>query len=231
MQDVTEFDKIQGDTLCERGGECDMFWHKKKRRICEMCGRNLPLEELIAIQKIGPSLIPILQEAASDYNSKGMICRADLRKIRIKQIGMLFSHGDRSSVNLTHMFLHEEEDGSYSFNQEYEDELTPGERFSQKVTPFIGSWGFIGLFFAFIVVWVGYNTQGVLEEHFDHFPFVLLNLFLSCMAAVQAPIIMMAQNRLAKRQQLRADEDYYTNVKAELEIRQLHDKIDAFFKK
>jgi uncharacterized membrane protein len=207
-----------------------MFWRKKKR-ICEVCHRKLSIEELIPVHKIGPSLVPILQEAACNYDPRGMICRTDLRKIRMKQIGMLFQQGDRSSVNLTHMLLPNEGDEFYSFNQEYQDELTAGERLSQKITPFIGSWGFLGLFFLFILFWVGYNTQELIKEHFDPFPFILLNLFLSCMAATQAPIIMMAQNRLAKREQLRADEDYYTNVKAELEIRQLHEKFDKLFKK
>jgi uncharacterized membrane protein len=208
-----------------------MFWQKEKRCICEICQINFPTSEMIAIKKIGPSLIPILHQAAPNYNHKGMICRVDLRKLRLQQIETLFDRGSRGSANLENILLHEEEQISlYSFNQEYQDELTAGERFSQKITPFIASWGFVGIFVVFIAIWIGYNLQGEIKEHFDPFPFNFLNLFLSCMAALQAPIIMMAQNRLSKREQLRADEDYYTNLKAELEIRQLHEKIDKFLK-
>jgi uncharacterized membrane protein len=208
-----------------------MFWQKKKRCTCEICQINFPITEMIAIKKIGPSLVPILQQAIPNYDHKGMICRVDLRKLRLQQIETLFDRGNHGSDNLENIFIHEEEHISpYSFNQEYQDELTTGERFSQKITPFIASWGFVVLFIVFIASWVGYNIQGEIKEHFDPFPFTLLNLFLSCMAALQAPIIMMAQNRLSKREQLRADEDYYTNLKAELEIRQLHDKIDKFLK-
>jgi len=207
-----------------------MFWQKKKKCTCEVCRKKFPRIEMIPIQRIGPSLVPFLHEAVPSYSPKGMICRIDIRKLRLKQIGTLFGQGDQGFANLENILLHEEEVSSYSFNQEYQDGLTRGERLSQKVTPFIGSWGFIGLFLLFIVFWVGYNAQGEVKEHFDPFPFILLNLFLSCMAAVQAPIIMMAQNRLSKREQLRADEDYYTTLKAEFEIRQLHVKIDEFLK-
>lgn len=184
---------------------------------------------MIPIQKLGPSMIPILRDESPGYKPNGMICHADYRKLRLQQVQSLFEQGDPSSVNLENILLGEEV-GSYSFNQEYQSQLTPGERFAQKITPFIGSWVFIFCFSALIAVWVLWNTQHELEEHFDPFPFVLLNLFLSCAASLQAPIIMMSQNRIAKRDRMRADEDYYTTLKAELEIRKLHAKIDEFLK-
>jgi uncharacterized membrane protein len=91
---------------------------------------------------------------------------------------------------------------------------------------FGGSWRFISLFIAVMVIWIIINTIALLSKPFDPFPYILLNLVLSCLAAIQAPIIMMSQNRQEAKDRLRAEFDYRVNLKAELEIRQLHDKID-----
>ncbi len=205
-----------------------LFRKKPRSTVCEICGKKFKAKEVIAIKKLGPSLIEALKQLGQGYNPKGAICRGDLRKLRVQSIRMLFDKGDIHSEHVEQILLQEDDSYPYSFNEEYQNELTLGEKCSQKITPFIGSWGFVALFLAFVFFWVGYNSQEEVKEHFDPFPFILLNLFLSCMAAIQAPIIMMAHNRLAKRERLRADEDYYTNLKAELEIRQLNAKLDAF---
>lgn len=209
-----------------------MFWARKESsHLCEACKKKFVKKEVIPVKKLGPSLIEALKEINPNYNPKGLICRKDLRKIRVRSIRMLFEQGDLVSGHIEHILLHEDDSYPYNFNEEYQSELTLGERASQKITPFVGSWGFVFVFLCFVFFWIGYNLQEEVKEHFDPFPFILLNLFLSCMAAIQAPIIMMAHNRLAKRERLRADEDYYTNLKAELEIRQLHAKLDAFLQK
>lgn len=206
-----------------------MFWRKKEKSAhCEVCKKRFKAKELFLIKKLGPSLIEALKQTIPQYNQNGFVCRGDLRKIRVQRIQSLFEKGGDHSEHIVQLLLQEDESYPYSFNEEYQNELTFGEKCSQKVTPFIGSWGFILIFLVFIFSWTGYNLQEEVTEHFDPFPFILLNLFLSCMAAIQAPIIMMAHNRLSKRERLRADEDYYTNLKAELEIRQLHAKLDAF---
>ena len=91
---------------------------------------------------------------------------------------------------------------------------------------FGGSWIFISLFGAFILIWIVINTVLLMVRPFDPYPFILLNLMLSCLAAVQAPIIMMSQNRQEARDRLRSESDYRVNLKAELEIRHLHEKLD-----
>jgi len=194
-----------------------------------MCRQKFLIQQMIPIKKMGPSLIPFLREAVSGYDSDGMICQTDYRKLRMSQVQMLFEQGDSSSINLENILIGDEL-SAHSINQEFQNQLTIGEKFAQKATPFIGSWGFVLLLLGLVIFWISYNTQRELSEHFDPFPFVLLNLFLSCMAAVQAPIIMMSQNRIAKREKLRADEDYYTTLKAELGIRKLHAKLDEFLK-
>lgn len=118
---------------------------------------------------------------------------------------------------------------SRNINDDMAEGLTFGQKIADKVASFGGSWPFIGIFVAFLLVWIGINSVILLfhSKPFDPYPFILLNLFLSMIAAIQAPIIMMSQNRLSKRDRLDAMHDYEVNLKAELEIHALHDKIDA----
>lgn len=108
----------------------------------------------------------------------------------------------------------------------YDKNLTAAERLSDAIADFGGSWSFILIFFGAIIGWICLNI--FILERIDPYPFILLNLMLSCLAAVQAPIIMMSQNRQEARDRLRSKNDYKVNLKAELEIRQLHEKIDHF---
>lgn len=208
-----------------------IFDRREKYIRCEICRKKHMAKEMLPVKNLGPSLLDALKQIAPESDSNGYVCRGDLRKVRIQSIKTLFELGDTKSEHIQQLLLQQDDNYPYSFNEEYQNELSLGERISQKVTPFIGSWGFIFLFLIFVGIWVSYNLQEEIKKHFDPFPFILLNLFLSCTAAIQAPIIMMAQNRLSKRERLRAEEDYYTNLKAEIEIRQLHAKLDAFLEK
>jgi CRP/FNR family cyclic AMP-dependent transcriptional regulator len=111
-------------------------------------------------------------------------------------------------------------------NVELEERMTLGERIADRVATFGGSWTFIIIFGAIMLVWVTLNTAALFSNHFDPYPYILLNLFLSMIAAIQAPVIMMSQNRQAAKDRLQADQDYEVNLKAELEIGQLHHKLD-----
>jgi uncharacterized membrane protein len=104
--------------------------------------------------------------------------------------------------------------------------LTFGQRVSDRIAMFGGSWRFISLFGLVILGWIAINSFLMLARPFDPYPFILLNLVLSCLAAIQAPVIMMSQNRQESRDRKRAEYDYKINLKAELEIQQLHQKID-----
>ena len=105
--------------------------------------------------------------------------------------------------------------------------LTEGQKISDKVARFGGSWSFIILFFIVLVMWILFNSYGPNSEKFDPYPYILMNLILSCIAALQAPIIMMSQNRQEEKDRKRGENDYLINLKAELEIRSLHQKIDV----
>jgi CRP/FNR family cyclic AMP-dependent transcriptional regulator len=111
-------------------------------------------------------------------------------------------------------------------NQIIEEKLTFGQRVADRVASFGGSWNFIGLFALALVAWVILNTIILTSHPFDPFPFILLNLFLSMLAALQAPVIMMSQNRQDAKDRVRSEQDYKVNLKAELEIEELHRKLD-----
>ncbi len=104
--------------------------------------------------------------------------------------------------------------------------LTRGQKISDKVARFGGSWFFIISFFIVLTIWITYNVTAPKGDEFDPYPFILMNLILSCIAALQAPIIMMSQNRQEEKDRKRSENDYLINLKAELEIRSLHQKID-----
>ncbi|QJR34171.1 DUF1003 domain-containing protein [Gemmatimonas groenlandica] len=107
--------------------------------------------------------------------------------------------------------------------------VTLGQRLADRIAVFGGSWTFILLFLAFLLAWAVLNTEilGPRNQAFDPYPYIFLNLFLSMLAALQAPVIMMSQNRQSQRDRLHAANDYAVNLKAEIEIRELHEKLDA----
>ncbi|HZJ35279.1 MAG TPA: DUF1003 domain-containing protein [Gillisia sp.] len=115
---------------------------------------------------------------------------------------------------------------SENIQDEIEATLTTGQKLADKIALFGGSWTFIITFFSFILVWMSINIWILATRPFDPFPFILLNLILSCLAAIQAPIIMMSQNRQEQKDRQRGEHDYKINLKAELEIKLLSEKID-----
>jgi uncharacterized membrane protein len=120
---------------------------------------------------------------------------------------------------------------SKNINIEFDQQLTFGERLADKMAEYAGSWGFVIGFFGVLLVWIAINSVVLILKPFDPYPFILLNLVLSCLAAIQAPIIIMSQNRQEAKDRLRSEHDYSVNLKAELEIRNLHEKIDHLLMK
>lgn len=116
-------------------------------------------------------------------------------------------------------------------NLEEEERLTFGQRIADKVAAFGGSWTFIIIFGVILAIWVILNSTALLRDHFDPYPYILLNLFLSMIASVQAPVIMMSQNRLSSKDRLKSDLDYEVNLKAELEVAHLHRKVDHIYER
>lgn len=120
---------------------------------------------------------------------------------------------------------------SRNVNIEEQEHMTVGARIADKVAAFGGSWTFIIVFFIVMVVWVILNSAALFGHHFDPYPYILLNLFLSMIAAIQAPVIMMSQNRQSAKDRLKSDLEYEVNFKAELEVAQLHRKVDHIYER
>lgn len=112
-----------------------------------------------------------------------------------------------------------------------QEQLTVGQKISDKVATFGGSWNFIILFGVILFLWICFNVIAIKQLQFDPFPFILMNLILSCIAALQAPIIMMSQNRQEEKDRIRSENDYLINLKSEMQIRSLHQKIDLLLEK
>ncbi len=135
----------------------------------------------------------------------------------------LASFGERER-NVIKKFI-KREIVSRNANIEAQEQITIGQKAADKIAGLGGSWAFIGLFSALLFTWILYNVDSA--KSFDPYPFILLNLILSCIAAIQAPVILMSQNRQSEKDRLHAQLDYEVNLKSEVEILALHDKIDA----
>jgi uncharacterized membrane protein len=120
---------------------------------------------------------------------------------------------------------------SSDISKQFERKLIYRERLSDTIAAFGGSWTFISIFGVILLLWIVVNRFLLATKAFDPYPYILMNLILSCLAAMQAPIIMMSQNRTESRDRLRGENDYKVNQKAELEIRHLHEKIDHLLRR
>ena len=149
----------------------------------------------------------------------------DLSALSQRWLGKAWEHATTAErVVLTQM--HQRERTNVSPADRVPDDRTFGERVADGVARLGGSWAFIGMFMVFLGVWVTTNVWLLRAHPFDPYPFIFLNLLLSMLAALQAPVIMMSQNRHAERDREAAEHDYQVNLKAELEIMALHDKLD-----
>ena len=163
------------------------------------------------------------------WNEDAYICHADLNHYRSAYIQNVLKEerGELSELEQDVIeSLRQHEIVTENLNDMIEDHSTLGQRLADKVASFGGSWTFILFFAAVLTTWVTINSVSIFVKPFDPYPFIFLNLVLSCLAAIQAPIIMMSQNRQSEKDRLQSENDYRVNLKAELEIRHLHSKMD-----
>lgn len=164
------------------------------------------------------------------FHGKILLSISELNKYRekyiaqylINEVGELSALEEDVLKTLQHHEIISSKVGLDSENKNF----TIGQRLADKIASFGGSWKFIMLFGLFILIWIFSNIYFLLNKGFDPYPFILLNLILSCLAALQAPVIMMSQNRQEEKDRERSKQDYMINLKSELEIRMLHEKID-----
>ncbi len=175
------------------------------------------------------SIFKLIQHDYPDFNRKSYISREELNTYRELYLKNLMEQevGELNQMeNQVYEAIKNNTILSENIENDIDEKLTFGQRVADKIAMFGGSWNFIIFFFTFIVLWIAINLWILITKPFDPFPFILLNLILSCLAAIQAPIIMMSQNRQEQKDRQRSEHDYKINLKAELEIKILHEKID-----
>jgi uncharacterized membrane protein len=202
--------------------------------VCQVCKKPKSPNSGMIAELIRPSLLEFIKKKLPDLDSNGFICFDDLGEFRKNYIKEVLEDeiGELSALDQEVVeSLEQHEILSSDIEKQFERKLTFGERLSDQIASFGGSWRFIILFGVVLVLWIVLNAALLLNRGFDPYPFILLNLILSCLAAMQAPIIMMSQNRAELRDRLRSENDYKINLKAELEIRHLHEKIDHLLRR
>ena len=199
--------------------------------ISDLSHKEFPDSEKVSATTIRHSILDFIQKANPDFTHDSFLSKSELQAFREDHLKAYMSDemGELSALEKTvltslisNTTLTDKIDG---------DEVqatTVGQRIADKVASFGGSWKFIISFGVFIFLWISLNVFWLINKGFDPYPFILLNLILSCLAALQAPVIMMSQNRQEEKDRERGKKDYMINLKSELEIRSLHEKMDHF---
>lgn len=196
---------------------------------CLVCGRHLPVRELIPATFVRNTIADLILHEHADWSSIAFICRSDLARYNAKYVETLLESekGELSSLEKEVVqSLRQHELLAMNVDVESEKAWTFGERLADRLASFAGSWSFLIFFGVFLITWIVINSLVMYWHPADPYPFILLNLLLSCLAAIQAPVIMMSQNRQEAKDRLRSQHDYQINLKAELEIRHLNEKLD-----
>jgi uncharacterized membrane protein len=202
--------------------------------VCQICGETKPLSALVPAELVRPSLVETISKRFPGWNPDGHICLADLSKYRKEYLKEQLADeaGELSTLDEEVIeSLHQRELLSSNIGAEFDQQFTFGERLADRIAAFGGSWTFILWFGGVLAFWILLNAVLLASRPFDPYPFILLNLVLSSLAALQAPVIMMSQNRGEARDRMRAENDYKVNLKAELEIRHLHEKMDHLLRR
>jgi uncharacterized membrane protein len=202
---------------------------KASRPHCKISGIALNPAEAIALGEVREGVFLLIQKDFPNLTREGYISLAQLNLYRRKYVAWLIHQEKGELMALDQSVVHALETNSIlseNIEEEMEGGLTLGQKVADKIAGFGGSWTFILFFFSFILFWMAVNIWVFSEKPFDPYPFILLNLILSCLAAIQAPVIMMSQNRQEQKDRQRSEHDYKINLKAELEIKLLNEKID-----
>ncbi|PQO27871.1 DUF1003 domain-containing protein [Blastopirellula marina] len=196
---------------------------------CSICHQTKPLSELAPGESIREAIATEILQANPAWTSDQPVCNSCLNRFRAEHFRRLLEEekGELSDLEMRVLdSLREQDSIAANVNDKFEQQLSFGDRVSDQLANFGGSWAFLILFGLVVVVWMILNSVLIAQEAFDPYPFILLNLVLSCLAAIQAPVILMSQNRQEAKDRLRSEYDFEVNFRAELEIRLLHTKLD-----
>lgn len=191
--------------------------------------KEFPITEKVSAKIIRNSIFGLIKSDYPGFDLEKHIAISELNHYREKYLEayMLKEAGELSTLEEDVLrTIHNQEVITNKQNVNSDLQFTPGQKLADKIASFGGSWNFIIIFSAIIIFWITANIVLLANKGFDPYPFILLNLILSCLAALQAPVIMMSQNRQEEKDRERAKQDYMINLKSELEIRILHEKLD-----
>ena len=197
---------------------------------CSLCDSQVEGRNLASPQKLENRILDLIRKDRPEWEAKRGICSNCLEQYRAKKFVSYLEAEYQKLSEIEHAVVSKiTRRGRVSgvVHQDLDATMSFGERVADKVAQFGGSWPFIGLFGGILVVWMVINAWVLASHPFDPYPFILLNLVLSTLAALQAPVIMMSQNRQAHKDRIHAQQDYEINLMAEIEIRDLHDKMDS----
>ena len=202
---------------------------KQSQRTCAICKKSFPNTGIVSGELVYADIVNEIKRTVPDWSSEHFICRADLALMRSHYVHSILVSEKGALTSLEQSVLRslsEHELLAANIETGFEQKWTLGERLADKIASFGGSWWFLTFFGIFLVLWVFTNSLVYWLRPADPYPFIFLNLLLSCLAAIQAPVIMMSQNRQEAKDRYRSQHDYQINLKAELEIRNLHAKMD-----
>lgn len=198
--------------------------------ISDISKKEFPQSEKVLAKLVRKPIIELIKRDNPDFDENCHLALSELNDYRERYISEFLQREVGQLDDLEKRVVQAMRDKSLVSDNPDEDEdtanLTLGQRVADKVADFGGSWTFIISFVVFLLVWIFINAFVFFNKGFDPYPFILLNLILSCVAALQAPVIMMSQNRQEEKDRSRAKNDYMVNLKSELEIRLLHEKLD-----
>jgi len=197
--------------------------------ISDISKKEYPVIDKVLGSSIRHSILNLIQQDNPEFTHESSLSQSELNSYREKYISNYLTKEVGEISELEKPVLDSLSDKTTITDKLDGDELqdlTFGQRLADKVASFGGSWTFIIYFGVFILIWILLNIILLVNKGFDPYPFILLNLILSCIASIQAPVIMMSQNRQEDKDRKRGKNDYMINLKSELEIRMLHEKID-----
>jgi len=190
---------------------------------------EFPLADRISGSTISHPIVSLIQKDHPEFSNDSFLSVSEFNFYREKYVSEYLAKeiGELSDLEKTVLSsVNDKTTLTDKVDTEKHPQLTIGQRLADNVASFGGSWRFIIIFMLFMFIWITFNVLWLTNKGFDPYPFILLNLILSCLAAIQAPVIMMSQNRQEEKDRERAKSDYMVNLKSELEIRMLHEKID-----
>ena len=200
-----------------------------KTFISDLSKKTFPITERISSESVRASIMQLIRADHPDFDASKYLALRELNAYREKYMSKYLSEEVGELSDLESKVLESIKQHSLIADDaaiEADKKSTVGEKVADKVASFGGSWTFILIFVGILVGWIALNAFWLMNKGFDPYPFILLNLLLSCLAALQAPVIMMSQNRQSDKDRERAKEDYMVNLKSELEVRALHEKLD-----